>query len=361
MGGERRRRGVGPSHGSGETQVRQPGNVKSPAIQDVGRKYPSGKRLRPVEFAVSKQHRPRDPVSGKPICWILTRCTASARGCPFCPHREMKQWGLHWVVRAQMARRGGFKGGGNCCRPRGRMDFQSLRATEQQNDALKRKNPASVQNTGGYAPFGGEFTPKPAIHREEAPADSIRRPPPLWLIPTPDTSGGSEMTGQTPDGPPEGAGNNERDMASTPDSPNAFAGVIPTDVNLSDFTQLGDGLRAALFGHDDWLVEMIASQEPLSVELDRIDDKRDLELLFAPSAPLIQKDLHCGLINWLSRHSAMQDGGFEASLADGMKSVVGYGGSGLRQLASEPLANLQCLDRLHAGEGGYAVSFGRTN
>ena len=111
MGGERRRRGVGPSHGSGETQVRQPGNVKSPAIQDVGRKYPSGKRLRPVEFAVSKQHRPRDPVSGKPICWILTRCTASARGCPFCPHREMKQWGLHWVARAQMARRGGFKGG----------------------------------------------------------------------------------------------------------------------------------------------------------------------------------------------------------------------------------------------------------
>ena len=47
----------------------------------------------------------------------------------------------------------------------------------------------------------------------------------------------------------------------------------------------------------------------------------------------------------------MQDGGFEGALASGLKNVLVHGNSVLRHHASASLANLQCLDRFHSGDG----------
>ena len=114
---------------------------------------------------------------------------------------------------------------------------------------------------------------------------------------------------------------------------------------------MADGLRSILFGRDGWLVEMPSITTPLSAELGQIEYRRDLGLLFSPYPPLVREDLHCALINWTDHHAALQDGGFEAALPDGLENLMVYGNSALRRHASESLANLQCLDRFHAGEG----------
>ena len=107
-----------------------------------------------------------------------------------------------------------------------------------------------------------------------------------------------------------------------------------------------------LFGRDDWLVAMPPPVPQLSAGLDAVGYIRDIEFPFAPYASLIDSQLHCVLVNWLDHHTAMQHGGFEAELALGLRNVLTRGNSSLRQYASTELANLQCLDRLHSGDGG---------
>ena len=86
--------------------------------------------------------------------------------------------------------------------------------------------------------------------------------------------------------------------------------------------------------------------------LDQIEEQRDLEFLFKPYMSPIRDDLHCPITKWIDHRSCIQDGGFEAALAMGLRRVTSRGNSELRKLASEALANLHCLGRFHAGDAG---------
>jgi len=69
--------------------------------------------LKAAEFESSKQFEQNDASSGGNYCWDFNaNCGGSFRGaeCPFGVHQMMKHSGLHWTVRAQLARRGGLKG-----------------------------------------------------------------------------------------------------------------------------------------------------------------------------------------------------------------------------------------------------------
>ena len=64
-------------------------------------------------------------------------------------HRMMKQCGIHWAVRDQVARRGGFKGAQLMSAPQIDGLIQSLRDTEQ----IKVDNNRTGDHaTGGYIP-----------------------------------------------------------------------------------------------------------------------------------------------------------------------------------------------------------------
>lgn len=75
--------------------------------------YPVGKRLRAVEFEAPRQPCARGDLDGGALfCNFNSTSGRSARGgeCPFGLHRRMKQSGIRWAIRAQVARRLDFKG-----------------------------------------------------------------------------------------------------------------------------------------------------------------------------------------------------------------------------------------------------------
>lgn len=133
--------------------------------------------------------------------------------------------------------------------------------------------------------------------------------------------------------------------------PNHFTGIPPTDIDSFDFTQMEDGARANLLGRDDCLSEMPPPQQSLSAELDQIEDIRDIEILFASYASLVNPILPFVLMNWLGRRAVLQDGCFEAPIDQGLGNMLVRRNSGIRRCASEPVANLQCLGRFRAGGG----------
>ena len=100
-----------------------------------------GERLRAAEFEASKLHGPRESTTGKPFCWNFNSnagCAAQGAECEHGLHRLMKQSGLHWAARAQIARRGGFKGTQLMSAAQIDGFIQSLRDTEQLKvDAIK--------------------------------------------------------------------------------------------------------------------------------------------------------------------------------------------------------------------------------
>ena len=113
--------------------------VEGPKVEEKG--YPLGERLRAAEFEASKLHGPRESTTGKPFCWNFNSnagCAAQGAECEHGLHRLMKQSGLHWAARAQIARRGGFKGTQLMSAAQIDGFIQSLRDTEQLKvDAIK--------------------------------------------------------------------------------------------------------------------------------------------------------------------------------------------------------------------------------
>ena len=126
-----------------------------------------------------------------------------------------------------------------------------------------------------------------------------------------------------------------REESNLSDPPNFLASVLPLDVVEFDFTELEDGLRSALYGRDDWLVDHPLPDNRFSLELDKVDITRAIEGQFMEYAPLINPALHCNLINWLDLVSTSPEGGFEEALAMGLKNIPARGNSRLRQAAAE--------------------------
>ena len=313
--------------------------------------YPLGKRLRAAEYEASKQHAPRDSATGKPLCWNSNSnagCTVNGGECPFGLHRKMKRNDLHWTIRAQLARRGGIKG--TTLLNAAAIDgfIQSLRDSAQQEAAAKRERPPANTNTGGYSNEGDNQLVEARTVEETYPtAHMCDIVPPPGLSLDLDTGtlkhGGSAYIMDPMD----------TDTTNIPTGePNMYAGIIPGDISKFDFTLLEENLRDILFGKDEWLTESPIETRNLKVELDSIEDQLDLKNLFTPYAPMVDRALHCPLLNWLGRNMAMHDGGFEPALAQELTNIMSSGNSHLRKLASESLANLRCLDRFHAGEGG---------
>ena len=159
-------------------------------------------------------------------------------------------------------------------------------------------------------------------------------------------------TCDTPSTSPCSPDNKSKGEDSCSPLPNPLVGIVPGDINAFNFTLPGGKFRSLLFGRGDWLVHMESPANASAPSLGKIEDQRDLEILPRPFLTLIHPDLHCTLINWLDHHTCMQDGGFEAGLAAGLRKVMSHGNSKLRKLASESLANLHCRDRYHAGDTG---------
>ena len=111
-------------------------------------------------------------------------------------------------------------------------------------------------------------------------------------------------------------------------------------------------MRSVHYRRGDWLVDMAPATSSLSSELDPIGDLRDLEILFRPFAPLINAGLRCPLLNWSGHQSALEGGGFEAALAQGLGNIPTRRNSVLRKHASDSADNPQCLDQFRDGDGG---------
>ena len=144
----------------------------------------------------------------------------------------------------------------------------------------------------------------------------------------------------------------EAEESNLSDPPNYLAGVLPLEIGESDFAELEEGARSALYGRGDWLVGHPLPDNRFSLELDKVDITKAIEGQFMEYAPLINPALRCNLINWLDLVSTSPEGGFGEALAMGLKNIPTHGNSCLRQAAAESLAHLTCLDRFHDGDGG---------
>ena len=147
-------------------------------------------------------------------------------------------------------------------------------------------------------------------------------------------------------------GQNRNEESNLSDPPNFPDGFLPTDIGGFNFTELEEGPRAALYGRDDWLAGYPMPDNCLSLELGKIDSTKAIGGQFVEYAPPINSVVHCNLINWMDLVSTSPEGGFEEALAMGLKNIPTHGNSCLRQAAAESLANLTCLDRFYAGDGG---------
>ena len=90
----------------------------------------------------------------------------------------------------------------------------------------------------------------------------------------------------------------------------------------------------------------------MAAVFDQIDDRGDIETLLRPYAPRINGALRRVLLNWIGREYDTQDGGFGPTVARAAILV--------RENSRLNLANLQCLDRFHAGDTGiFRIIWGR--
>ena len=151
--------------------LRPPEETAAPVIPGVqptggvGNSYPKGKRLRTVEFEAPKTHTPRGNISGKPLCWKFSSnagCGTRGTECQFGAHKMLKQTGLHWTVRAQIARLGGFKGQPILNEGEINGFIQSLRETDLATSSTKQQDSTNPVNpTGGYC---GESPAPPCLN-----------------------------------------------------------------------------------------------------------------------------------------------------------------------------------------------------
>ena len=115
---------------------------------------------------------------------------------------------------------------------------------------------------------------------------------------------------------------------------NPLIGTFQAKIEMSDFTQLEEGLRGALCALDEWGAPMDPVPISLTTIFDQIEDRRDAGSLFKPYDPLINAELRCPIINRMDRHAGIPDGGFEPTLSRGLGNIAAYGNSPLRNLAS---------------------------
>ena len=92
--------------GGGEEEESVRHEVKDDTPNSVKAMYPAGRKLTAQEQRDSTPYSPQ--VNGQPLCWDFS----SWGGCPKgkeCNrlHQTMKLAGLHWLIQAQLARRGG--------------------------------------------------------------------------------------------------------------------------------------------------------------------------------------------------------------------------------------------------------------
>ena len=326
-----------PRTQTGGKENTQPGDA--PPVDNPANSYPLGKRLRSAEFEASKKHCPRDSKSGKTICWNFNSnsgCTNVGDVCPYGLHHRIKPGGLHWTVRAQIARRGGFKGTKLLSAAEIDGFIAPLRQADliQKNEKEFKSEPST--NTGGYTTQCETSFLSPVV--------ALSNPPGLGVVdkvvrPTAVFPGGME----------------DSLCAEEDDSPiptNPFIGTPPADINSFNFTLLEDDFRTLLYGQDDWLIPPSESTSLLVTEVDNRGISQEVDRLFESYAPLLDPSLYCVLLNWINLRTFNTNSDFEAELAAGLKNVMVHGNSFLRLQANKALANLQCLDRFHAGDGG---------
>ena len=213
-----------------------------------------------AEFEASKHHCPKDSKSGKPLCWKYNSnagCATKGGECPYGLHRRMKRNGPHWAIQAQIARRGGFVGTKVLAAPEIDGFIMSLRNAEPAAIKAKRglpyPNPKAA--TGGYTLTEQSGVAKIAKVDKENVAP-IPNPPGLVSVLPPTTNDlGTEVKATNSnfvDFETRGTDLEESNLSAPP---NPLAGVIPLDIGEFDFTELEEGLRSAIYGGDDWLVD----------------------------------------------------------------------------------------------------------
>lgn len=89
-----------------------------------------------------------------------------------------------------------------------------------------------------------------------------------------------------------------------------------------------------IYGRDDWLAPMDIATSASIPSIGQIEERRDLEIMFAPYAPLIPAELNFPIINRMGKQNGMRDGGLEPMIATGLRWVIAHGHSKLRKLAS---------------------------
>ena len=239
----------------------------------------------------------------------------------------MKQTGIHWAIRAQIARRGGFQGGKVMATTGEIGEFiQSLREA----DAQTTKDKVEDNRTGGYAPE--------SMHSDIPPGLEISNTPPLtgWNGYSVAAEGTSLQV--TPDTAHDGISTEMLDF--------------PADIAFFDFTLPEGNLRSMIFGRDDWVIPPHESQQPIPSKGETERDHSLIDSLVRPYIDAINPDLHCALLNWLGRRIQDDQGNFEALLAEGIRNLMAYGDSHLRRLSSDSLLKLKCMGRFHVGAAG---------
>ena len=280
--------------------------------------YPKGTRLRTSEFEASKQHTPRDAVSGKPLCWKFSSnagCGTRGTECQFGVHKFLKQNGIHWTVRAQIARLGGFKG--TPVLNSGEIDgfIQSLREAHLiEVEKKKKDNPAQINPTGGYC-----------NENPETPLEDVTLFPPPGL---------ADAHNHEPDQVTD-----QFDMQTT--LPNEWMGQLPDDIGTFDYTLTEDDLRRVLYGDDNW----VGITPVPAISLDNILEQRTLNKQMAPEAsPYLEhvdSTIHCALINW-ANHSGNPEGlTVQELVLKGLGNIILHGNAKARTYASEAFVAIQ--------------------
>ena len=292
--------------------------------------------MRSAEFDASKQFAPKEPVTGKSYCWNFnSNCGFPVRGaeCAFGAHQATKHTGIHWTVRAQLARRGGLKGTQLLGKTAIDGYIQSLRDTNTAKENSKIQNPTAT--TGGYGPEGAS---------NDWEEECSLFPPPGLIRSEADTPNTFLEVGD----------------ALQP-VPNEWVGTPPEDVYHFDFTAVEEDYRTALLGRDDWLIYnqcKLVSIENIGTD---VRERWDMEKTYGEYLAVIDIALRCSLLKWIVTMDHTPEK-LERNVALGLQNILVRGNSRLRGLAAQALACLVGLDRHITGDSPpLKVTWGNSN
>ena len=236
----------------------------------------------------------------------------------------LKQSGIHWAVRAQVARLGGFKG----TRPLGAAEIdgfiQPLRETNLNEEANKKNdsNPV-VTPTGGYTGDSSLLNGKPTFP-----------PPGIAMIPVVEE--------------PPPVLSDYFDLQS--DTPHDWLGRIPDDIGAFDFTLLEDDLRRVLHGDDQWVGFTPKPRVTVETMFEGAAEYTSIYNEMEPYLLNVDESIHCQLVNWV-RHRGIPDGmSIQNLILDGLENIITHGNRITRTLASEGYALVQGTDTHLTGD-----------